>query len=132
MRDLTLRNTSLQIACQIILLLWEGGMNHSICDILLIVTLKFLQILTELFFFNADTMGCAHLENSIGDIIPKATSLSSSVTTLFLNKKGTDLGLKNLKSVLSSTLSWTLSSFRQPKPSEKTEECLFRTSFNVV
>ena len=29
-------------------------------------------------------------------------------------------------------LSWTLTHFRQPNPSENTEDCLSRTSFNVV
>ena len=67
------------------------------------VTLKSPQILTEPSCFSTGTIGAAHLENSIGDIIPMVTNLSSSVSTFFLNKNGTGLGVKNLGTALSST-----------------------------
>ena len=63
------------------------------------------QILTEPSCFSTGTMEAAYLENSICDITPEATNLSSSVSTLFLNKKGMGLGIKNLGTALSLTLS---------------------------
>ena len=82
----------------------ESG-YESICDTWLIVTLKSPQILNEPSCFSTGTMEAAYSENSIGDITPEATNLSSSVSTLFLNKKGTGLGIKNLGIALSLTLS---------------------------
>ena len=51
------------------------------------MTLKFLQILTEPFCFSTGTMGAAHLKMSIGDITPEATNLLAQSLLCFLTRK---------------------------------------------